>query len=293
MDAYGMDEFPKHRWKQHRGRGTQIAHRLRREARAGSPPEGGMPPCDATQQENGTSVPLGEPVVEEDARNHSGGEGKSVESGEQNLPGGVANVALGKNPGAMTQQENGTSVPLGEPVVEEDARNHSGTGGKAAGSGEQSLLGAGLRRWGITSSKPNLPGGVADGVKKMQEGYKMNELSGNHLAHNEDVNAKKVMGSQGNHPSTGSPVFETTPTRAQQGNNEEQVEHVKPRALEFEDPAEVGITEQLDDEFKAFVRRLTRAVRITRINWGDAGKTPAEEGIHGKAVHWGEGVGRS
>ena len=38
-DAYGMDEFPKHRWKQHRGRGTQIAHRLRREARAGSPPE--------------------------------------------------------------------------------------------------------------------------------------------------------------------------------------------------------------------------------------------------------------
>ena len=71
----------------------------------------------------------------------------------------------------------------------------------------------------MESGEQNLPGGVADGVKKMQEGYKMNELSGNYLADNEDVNAKKVMGSQGNHPNTGSPVFETTPTRAQQGNN--------------------------------------------------------------------------
>ena len=120
---------------------------------------------------------------------------------------------------------------------------------------------------------------IEDGAKKMQEamykmyeGYKMNELSGNYLADNEDVNAKKVMGSQGNHPSTGSPVFETTPTLAQQGSNEELVEHVKPRVLEFEDPAEVGTTEQLDDEFKEFVRRYHK--RGNHAGEGNCGAQP-------------------
>ena len=124
---------------------------------------------------------------------------------------------------------------------------------------------------------------IEDGARKMQEA----ELWDSIFEWGEELETEpKVMGSQGNHPSTESPVFET-PGRAQQGNNEEQVEHVKPRVLHFEDPAEVGITGGKPNLLGGVADGVNKMEEAMYKMYGGynmnelTGKTPAGEGIHG------------